>query len=44
MLQENNRIEFKSEWNDKLEKEVVAFLNGKFLLIYDFEVFYAKCK
>lgn len=44
MLQENNRTEFKSELNDKLEKEVVTFLNGKFLLIHDFEVFYAKCK
>ena len=29
MLQENNRTEFKSELNDKLEKEVVAFLNNR---------------
>ena len=29
MLQESNRIEFKVELNDKLEKEVVAFLNNK---------------
>lgn len=29
MLQESNRIEFKLELNDKLEKEVVAFLNNK---------------
>lgn len=29
MLQESNRIEFKAELNDKLEKEVVAFLNNK---------------
>ena len=29
MLRESNRIEFKSELNDKLEKEVVAFLNNK---------------
>lgn len=29
MLQENSRTEFKSELNDKLEKEVVAFLNNK---------------
>lgn len=28
MLQENNRTEFKAELNDKLEKEVVAFLNN----------------
>ena len=27
MLRENSRTEFKSELNDKLEKEVVAFLN-----------------
>ena len=26
-IQENNRIEFKSKLNDKLEREVVAFLN-----------------
>ena len=26
-MQENNRIEFKSQLNDKLEREVVAFLN-----------------
>ena len=29
MLYENNRTEFKAELNDKLEKEVVAFLNNK---------------
>lgn len=29
MLQESNRIEFKVELNDKLEKEVVALLNNK---------------
>ena len=29
MLRENSRTEFKSELNDKLEKEVVAFLNNK---------------
>ncbi len=29
MLQENNRTEFKTELNDKLEKEVVAFLNNR---------------
>ena len=29
MLHENNRTEFKAELNDKLEKEVVAFLNNK---------------
>lgn len=29
MLQENNRIEFKTELNEKLEKEVVAFLNNR---------------
>lgn len=29
MFQESNRIEFKAELNDKLEKEVVAFLNNK---------------
>lgn len=29
MLHENNRTEFKSELNDKLEKEIVAFLNNK---------------
>ena len=29
MLQENNRTEFKAELNDKLEKEVVAFLNNR---------------
>ena len=28
MLIENNHIEFKAELNDKLEKEVVAFLNS----------------
>ena len=29
MLQESNRIEFKAELNDKLEKEIRAFLNNK---------------
>ena len=29
MLQETNRIEFKSTLNDKLEKEIVAFLNSR---------------
>lgn len=29
MLQESNRIEFKKELNDKLEKEIVAFLNNQ---------------
>ncbi len=29
MIQESNRIEFKRELNDKLEKEVVAFLNNR---------------
>ena len=29
MLQKNNRTEFKTELNDKLEKEVVAFLNNR---------------
>lgn len=29
MIQESNRVEFKSELNDKLEKEVVAFLNNQ---------------
>lgn len=29
MLNENNRTEFKAELNDKLEKEVVAFLNNR---------------
>lgn len=29
MLQESNRIEFKAELNDKLEKEIVAFLNNQ---------------
>lgn len=29
MLHGNNRTEFKSELNDKLEKEIVAFLNNK---------------
>lgn len=29
MLQESNRIEFKAELNDKLEKEIGAFLNNK---------------
>lgn len=29
MLQESNRVEFKEKLNDKLEKEIVAFLNNK---------------
>lgn len=29
MIQESNRIEFKAELNDKLEKEIVAFLNNQ---------------
>lgn len=29
MMQESNRVEFKSVLNDKLEKEVVAFLNNQ---------------
>lgn len=29
MLQESNRIEFKVTLNDKLEKEIVAFLNNR---------------
>lgn len=29
MLQESNRIEFKSKLNDKLEKGIVAFLNNR---------------
>lgn len=29
MVRESNRIEFKSELNDKLEKEIVAFLNNQ---------------
>ena len=29
MLFENNRTEFKEELNEKLEKEVVAFLNNR---------------
>lgn len=29
MLQESNRIEFKAVLNDKLEKEIVAFLNNR---------------
>lgn len=29
MLQESNRIEFKVELNDKMEKEIVAFLNNQ---------------
>ena len=29
VLQENNRIEFKTTLNDKLEKEIVAFLNNR---------------
>lgn len=29
MLHENNRTEFKAELNDKLEKEIVAFLNNR---------------
>lgn len=28
MLQESHRIELKRELNDKLEKEIVAFLNA----------------
>lgn len=28
-IQENNRTEFKAELNDKLEKEIVAFLNNR---------------
>ena len=28
-MQESNRIEFKQELNDKLEKEIVAFLNNQ---------------
>lgn len=29
MLQESNRMEFKSTLNEKLEKEIVAFLNNQ---------------
>lgn len=29
MLQESSRVEFKSALNDKLEKEIVAFLNNR---------------
>ena len=29
MLQESNRVEFKSTLNEKLEKEIVAFLNNQ---------------
>lgn len=29
MLQESNRVEFKSILNDKMEKEIVAFLNNR---------------
>jgi len=29
MIQESNRVEFKGELNDKLEKEIVAFLNNQ---------------
>jgi len=29
MLQESNRIELKVDLNDKLEKEIVAFLNNR---------------
>lgn len=29
MLQESDRIELKTELNDKLEKEIVAFLNNR---------------
>ena len=29
MLQESNRIEFKSILNDKMEREIVAFLNNQ---------------
>lgn len=28
MLQESNRVEFKTTLNDKLEKKIVAFLNN----------------
>ena len=28
-MRESNRIEFKGEMNDKLEKEIVAFLNNQ---------------
>lgn len=28
MLQESNRVELKANLNDKLEKEIVAFLNN----------------
>ena len=29
MLQESNRVEFKAILNDKMEKEIVAFLNNR---------------
>ena len=29
MLRESNRIELKADLNDKLEKEIVAFLNNR---------------
>ena len=29
MLQESSRVEFKVTLNDKLEKEIVAFLNNR---------------
>lgn len=29
MIQESNRVEFKGELNDKMEKEIVAFLNNQ---------------
>lgn len=29
MLQESNRIELKEKLNDKLEKEICAFLNNR---------------
>ena len=29
MLQESNRVEFRSILNDKMEKEIVAFLNNR---------------
>ncbi len=38
MLHENNRTEFKAELNDKLEKEVVAFLNKKQYSSIDFRI------
>ncbi len=29
MIHESNRVELKSELNDKMEKEIVAFLNNR---------------